>query len=160
MTRTEGVPNPTIRGLSLAIEIIMAMQMLLIFSPSQRTIQSFNSPGHRPMACQTLFRISSLCCFVVTDFYFERKLEVQNQFRKRKWRRVPTRDFWAPKPARNPQMNYSRKSTVGTPTFLGPGRACCRRQLKIRPGPLCALSVLGFAPRAPHFFTPPFEIFS
>ena len=31
----------------------------------------------------------------------------------------------------DPQQNYSRISTVGTPTLLGPGRACCRRQLKI-----------------------------
>ena len=43
--------------------------------------------------------------------------------------------FGAPNPARNPQQNYSRISTVGTPPFLGPGRVCCRRQLKIRPGP-------------------------
>ena len=43
--------------------------------------------------------------------------------------------FGAPDPARNPQQNYSRISTVGTPPFLGPGRVCCRRQLKIRPGP-------------------------
>ena len=44
-------------------------------------------------------------------------------------------NFWAPNPAGNPQQNYVRISTVGTLTFLGPGRACCRRQLKIRPGP-------------------------
>ena len=39
--------------------------------------------------------------------------------------------FGVPNPARNPQQNYSRISTVGNPTFLGPGRVCCRRQLKI-----------------------------
>ena len=44
-------------------------------------------------------------------------------------------NFWAPNPAGNPQQNYRRISTVGTPPFLGPGRVCCRRQLKIRPGP-------------------------
>ena len=31
----------------------------------------------------------------------------------------------------DPQQNYSRISTVGTPTLLRPGRACCRRQLKV-----------------------------
>ena len=38
-----------------------------------------------------------------------------------------------------PQGTHSKiireSQTVGTLTFLGPGRACCRRQLKIRPGP-------------------------
>ena len=43
--------------------------------------------------------------------------------------------FLSNQPCRNPQQNYWRISTVGTQTFLGPGRACCRRQLKIRPGP-------------------------
>ena len=40
-------------------------------------------------------------------------------------------NFWAPNPAGNPQQSYRRISTVGTPPFLGPGRVCCRRQLKI-----------------------------
>ena len=39
--------------------------------------------------------------------------------------------FLSTKPRRNPQQNYWRISTVGTQTFLGPGRVCCRRQLKI-----------------------------
>ena len=38
-----------------------------------------------------------------------------------------------------PQETHSKiireSQTVGTLTFLGPGRACCRRQLKIRPRP-------------------------
>ena len=39
--------------------------------------------------------------------------------------------FLSTQPRRNPQQNYWRISTVGTQTFLGPGRVCCRRQLKI-----------------------------
>ena len=55
---------------------------------------------------------------------------------------------------RNPQQNYSRISTVGTPTFLGPGRVCCLWQLRIRPGPQATGACWDRACVLPTYHTP------
>ena len=64
-----------------------------------------SSETNKKIVCTVTTRDTTLA----TSMRFDRASNVHATFR-------------APNPAGNPHQNYSRISTVGTPTFLGPGR--------------------------------------